>query len=267
MSFKENLLKKIEIDKLTQKVLITIGSSESGRKVDRDAMRSLLAMGSFTLKQERDLDLYFLDADGDRRKILVLDNELAIYHTTVEDVALRKSPTIKEMLSIRNAIKILNDSDVVLSKKEQSVKTVQKACIDLLDLSFDESDLEAIASDGIASLENRYPEGVVEGLALFAELLGYTTPPKAFKISNHKIIGALAKKESGEPVFGPMVIYSLIHNVIKWIEDQVGSFDKAKIEWIHQVAMGKEDPSGEGTEVFQYLKEAVVNRDIWSLPT
>ena len=267
MSFKDNLLKKIEIDKLTQKVLTTIGSPESARKVDRDAMRSLLAMGSFVLKQERDLDLYFLDADGDRRKILVLDNELAIYHTTVEDVALRKSPTIKEMLSIRNAIKILNDANVVLSKKEESVKTVQRACIDMLDISFDKSDLEAIAGDGIASLENRYAEGVVECLALFAELLGYTTPPKVFNISNYKIIGALAKKENGEAVFGPMVIYSLIHNVIKLIEDQVDSFDKAKIEWIHRVVMGKEDSSGEGTEVFEHLKTAVVKRDIWSLPT
>jgi hypothetical protein len=62
-----------------------------------------------------------------------------------------------------------------------------------------------------------------------------------------------------------MVIYSLIHNAIKLIDEPVGSFDKSKIEWILQVAMGKEDPSEEGTSVFEYLKKAVVNRDIWLL--
>ena len=162
MSFKENLLKKIAIDKLTRKVLSTVGSPESGRKLDRDAMRDLLTMGSFTFKQERDLDLYLLDTDEDKSKILVLDNELAVYHTTLEDVALRKSPTIKEMLSIRNAIKILNDSDVVVSKREESVKTVRNACIQLLDLSFEKSDLDAITSDGTASLENRYTDSIEE---------------------------------------------------------------------------------------------------------
>ncbi len=258
MSLKENLLKKIKIDKMSQKVLATIGSPGSERKVDKGTMRRLLEIGSYEFRKERDLELYISELDSGRERILVLDNELAVYNTTVEDVALRKSPTIKEMISIRNIIKILNDSDVVVSKREESVKTIQKECLDRIDLSFAESDIEEIVKDGIASLERGYAEGVIETLDLFAELLEYSPPPKAFDISQHKIIGALSKNESGEVMFGPIVIYSIIHNLLKLIDEKIGSFDKEKIEYLHQVAGGKKEASKEGPYVFQYLKEAVV---------
>ena len=126
MSFKENILKQIRINKTAKQVILSIGPPDSGRKVDKDAMRRLLEMSPYTYRKERDLDLYLEDAESEKKKILVLDNDLAIYDTFVEDVVLRKSPTVKEMISIRNAIKILNDSDVVISKKEESVKTIQK---------------------------------------------------------------------------------------------------------------------------------------------
>jgi hypothetical protein len=257
MSFKENLLKKIKINKTAKQVIASIGPPDSDRKVGKEIMRRLLKMSSYTYRKERDLDLYIQDVDADKTRILVLDNELAIYNAFIEDVALRKSPTVKEMISIRNIFKILNDTDVVISKKEESVKTIQKECIDMLDLSFDESDLDEIVKDGAASLDREYADGVIESLDLFAEILGYSPPPKAFKIGHHNIIGALTKKESGEIIFGPMVIYSIIHNTLKLIDQQIGSFDKGKMEFIHQVASGKEGADAEGPDVFQYLKEAV----------
>jgi hypothetical protein len=85
-----------------------------------------------------------VDGPG-KTRILVLDNDLTIYHTTVEDVVLRKSPTVKEMVSIRNAIKILNDKDVVISKKEASLKTIRDICIDQLDLHYTAADIDGIA--------------------------------------------------------------------------------------------------------------------------
>ena len=258
MSFKENLLKKIKINYLARQVIATIGPPDSGRKVDKNIMRSLLEMSTYTYREERDLDLYLRDAAAEQTNILVLDNDLAIYNTFVEDVALRKSPTVKEMISIRNVIKILNDSDVVISKKEASVKTIQQECIEMLDLSFDESDLDEIVKDGCASLERDYADGVIESLELFAEILGYEPAPKAFKISHHKGFGVLSRKESKEVVFGPMVIYSLIHNSLNLIDRQVGSFDKDKIEFIHQIASQKEPADAEGPDAFQYLKEKAV---------
>ena len=169
MSFKENLITKIKIDKLANRVIASIGPAESGRKVDKDAMRSLLEMSPYQYQKARDLDLYVEGIDQDRKKIFVLDNELPIYRTTIDDVAMRKSPLIKEMVKIRNIIKILKDSDVKLSRKDASVKAIQKECIDQLDLAYNGSDIDEIAADGKASLERDYPDGVVECLELFAD--------------------------------------------------------------------------------------------------
>ena len=52
-----------------------------------------------------------------------------------------------------------------------------------------------------------------------------------------------------------MVLYSIIHNTIKLIDQQVGSSDREKIEFVQQVAAGKEQASFEGSSVFQYLKK------------
>ncbi len=261
MSFKENLLKKIKIDRMSKIVLNSIGSIDSGKKIDKETMRELLEMGPYKFRQERDLDLYIKEVDNDIDKILVLDNDLAIYKTTLEDVVMRKSPIIKEMISIRNAIKILNDKDVVISKKGESLRTVQNELIEMIDLSFNKSDIEEIEKDGLDALEKWDADGVSECLSMFAELLGYRSPPKAMKIVNHIVIGALTKKESGEVMFGPVFIYSITNNYLKLIDEQIGSLDKEKIELMHNIAVGKEAAPFEGPLVFQYLKEEVLKRN------
>lgn len=254
MSFKENLLKKIRIDKMAKQVIASFGPPESGRKIDKPTMRNLLEMSEYTYQRKRDLDLYIQDLDAEKTHILVLDNDLAIYNTSIYDVAVRKSPTVKEMMNPFNVVKILKDTDVVMSKKDASVKTIQKECITKLDLSFDVSDIDEIAKDGMASLENAYTDGVVESLDLFAEMLHFRNAPKAFRIKHNKIIGALSQKENNEVVFGPMVLYSMIHNALKLIDYQIGSFDKGKIEFVRQVAAGKEKAASEGPDVYRYLK-------------
>ncbi|MGD9083239.1 MAG: hypothetical protein PVH72_06850 [Desulfobacterales bacterium] len=261
MSFKDNLLQKINIDKMAKQVIASIGPPESGRKVDKKIMRSLLEMASYTHRRKRDLDLFIEDVDAEKTRILVLDNDLAIYNTSVYDVAMRKTPTVKEMMNPFNVIKILKDTDVVISKKEESVKTIQKECIDRLDLSYDESDLDEIIKDGTASLEREYADGVIESMDLFAEILGYSAPPKPFRVAHHKIVGALTQEQSGEVQFGPMVLYSVIHNALKLIETKTGSFDREKLEFIQKVASGKEQASSEGPLVFQYLKNTALSQN------
>ncbi|MBA3019127.1 MAG: hypothetical protein KJ550_13725 [Proteobacteria bacterium] len=261
MSFKENLLKKIKIDKMSKIVLNSIGSPDSGKKIDKETMRELLEMSPYKFRKERDLDLYIKGAEEGIEKILVLDNDLAIYKTTVEDVGMRKTPTVKEMLNIGNIIKILNDKDVVISKKGESLRTVQNELIEMIDLSFNKSDIEEIEKDGLDALEKWDADGVSECLSLFAELLGYRSPPKVMKIINHSVMGSLTKKESGEVMFGPVVIYSTTNNYLKLIDEQIGSLDKEKIELMHHIAVGKEAAPFEGPLVLQYLKEEVLKRN------
>jgi hypothetical protein len=260
MSFKENLLQKIKIDKMAKQVIASIGPVGSGRKVDKKTMRSLLDLSGYTYKRKRDLDLYIEDIEAEKTRILVLDNDLAIYNTSVYDVAMRKSPTVKEMMNPFNVVKILKDTDVVISKKEDSVKTIQDICIAELNLSFSASDIDEIVKDGVAALENGYSDGVIECLDLFSEILHYKNPPIAFRIGHHKIIGALVKKENGEEMFGPMVLYSMIHNTIKLIDEQISNLDREKITFVQHVASGKEKVSVEGSDVFQYLKTAALKR-------
>ena len=115
-----------------------------------------------------------------------------------------------------------------------------------------------IAKDGADSLENGYTDGMLESLALFAELLGYQPPPKAFRIRHHEICGAVSEEQSGEIMYGPAVILSLIDNSLAMIEDKISSLDKAKIEFFQQAAQGKKKPTIVGKEVFRYLKDAVL---------
>lgn len=262
MSFKENLLKKIQIDKMAENLLGSIGPPGATRRVDQGTMRRFLEACSYPVRKERDLELYILSGDIKMGRFLVLDNDLAIYKTSVKDILIRKSPTIKEMISIRNAVKILRDSDVVISKKAESVKTIRKECIGKLDLSFDRSDLDTIAKDGVAALERKDRDGVLESLSLFAELLEYTIAPRIFQISNHHVFGLLTKEENGRTFFGPIVIYGLINNQLKLVEEPMGSFDKEKIEFLNQVAIGKEKASGDGPDVFRYLKEMVLRKEL-----
>lgn len=258
MSFKENLLKKISIDKMARQVIASIGPIDSGRRIDKKIMRKLLDLTDYTFKRKRDLDLYIEDIDAEKARILVLDNDLAIYNTSVYDVAMRKSPTVKEMMNPFNVVKILKDTDVIISKKEDSVKTIQQECIAKLDLSFNASDLDEIAEDGLASFENGYSDGVIECIDLFSEILHYKNAPTSFKIAHYKITGALVRKESGEEMFGPMVLYSMIHNSLKLIDQQIEEFDRERLEYVRNVAAGKEKASAEGSDVFQYLKSAAL---------
>lgn len=260
MSFKENLLKKIKIDDLSKKIIATMGSVDSGRRVDKQLVQNLLEMGPYAHLTERDLDLYILQPETQPPLILVLDNELKFYRTTIEDVGLRKSPTVKEMVSIRNAIKILKDSDVVVSRKEESLKTIQETCIAQLDLTFTETDLEEIAMQGIAALENKYADGVIESLLLFGELLHFALPPRAFKISHHLITGVITSDPKGGTWFGPIVIFSKIDNTLKFIAAQLNTLEKNQSEYLKQVAAGQEAPTLEGADVFTDLKGRILTQ-------
>ena len=258
MSFKENLLLKVQIDRLTEQVLATIGPSDSGPRLDKDRMRKLLELSPFKLQRKRDLDLYLKEED-DGLRILVLDNELPIYKTTVEDVVMRKSPLIKEMVSIRNAIKILKDSDVKISVKADSLKTVQADSIALLDLEYEAADIAGLAKDGSSALENGYAEGVIEILTLFADLLAFVPAPKPFQKRHHVIFGALSEQGAGKIVFGPLVLYSRIDNTLKLIEQQITNFDQEKMDYFEQFISGDADPSLSGAEIFEHLKKAVLD--------
>lgn len=258
MTFKENLLKKIWIDSTVKRIIGSMGSIESGKRTDTAAVRELLDVSGFTHQKVRDLDLYLQEIDKEAFYIIVLGNDLPMYKTTINDVALRRSPTVKEMISIRNAMRILNDRDILVTKGPETVEVLRKACVERLDLSYDESDIESIAADGMASLENAYYDGVMESLLLIGELLGFVSAPKKIKVQHFHMIGLAESKAETVMQFGPIVLFDKINNRLKLIDERIPLADNHRIEWIHQVANGLESASVEGPEVFKVLKKKIL---------
>ena len=155
-------------------------------------------------------------------------------------------------------LRVFVDSDVMISKKEASVQTIQNACIDMLHLAYDVADIEQMAKEGAEALKSGNEEGIHESLMLFSDLLGYQPAPKPFKLEHHEIMGRLSRGDNNELIISPVVIYTHFENRLRLMDTQIGSFDKKNIEFMHQVANGVENDVMEGSDVFQYLKEAVV---------
>ena len=257
MAFKDNLLRKIKIKALCSKVTHSIGAPDSGTKIDRQPMRELLAMTDFKAQKERDLELYIRSGIAGKQEVIVLDNELAFYRTTVDDVVLRKSPTIREMISIRNAIKILNDKDVVVAKRSATIKQIGEELIDTLDLSYTLDDVIAIIGDGAASLQKEYGDGVAECLMVLSEILGYEKAPKALSQKHFVIWGAKERKEGGLVFFGPVVTYSYIHNIMRWIDRKIDTSDKAQIEEFKEEISSNAPSAKMGEGVLLHLKSLI----------
>lgn len=258
MSFKDNLKKKITINRLALSVLNSFRPPGSIQKVDLDSMRTLLKMSAYKFREERDLDLYYKAQMTETPRIVVLDNELPLYCTSIEDVILRKNPTVKEMISIKNAIRILNDKDVLVSKREETVHTVQNEGIALLDLSCEASDLEALENDGLQALKNNQPEIVLEHIELFAEMLRYRAlPPHMLSKTLHGV-GFKAELKDKKILWGPLIIYNPDENKLKLMVDQFDGSDKDTINLLRQIAEGTRTADLEDGAVFEFLKKSVV---------
>lgn len=259
MSFKDQLRKKIEINALAARIMASMGPPDSGRRVDKELVRQLLAEGGYEKIVERDMELYRLSPSGDKPRLLVLDNDLPIYGTGVEDVVLRKSPVVKEMLNIRNVMKILNDADVVISKKDVSLNTLREELIAGLDLRFTAEDIDDLVYDGRSALENRYADGVKETLRLLADLLGYAPAPKALQVPHFTVWGAFGESPGGGR-FGPIVLYDAMHNTLKQIQQPIDGSNPEDMARYEAVVSGATSADQNGEEVFKALGKRILAR-------
>jgi hypothetical protein len=155
MSFKEKLKAKITLDRLLQNLVSTIREPPGRRWVDKVLTRKLLDRTDFKLEKVRDLQLYVRPLEGEIKEVLVLDNELPIYHTTVADVVLRKGAYWQEIISIRNIRKIMNDKDVIKSKAKESLKRLHAHALALLDLTYTRDDLMLLLADARQGLDQK----------------------------------------------------------------------------------------------------------------
>lgn len=230
MSLKENWLRKMAIDRLSRQAVRSIGTADGERKLDKEAIKELLKVAGYSHHRERDIDLYVPGPNAPFRDILVLDNDLGFYRTDIADIALRKSPTVKEMVSIRNAIKILNDKDVLVSKKADSIERLRKEAVQTLDLTITEAGLDELLADARESLRNKYGEGVEEVLRIAADMLEFQVDPKPFGLDHHRVIGRVRSEATGEAILFPAAAYGRIHNRLLWLRKPISGADPDAVQ-------------------------------------
>jgi len=257
-SFKQNLKKKIETDRLTRRVLASLVPSENGTHLDNQAMAALLESAGYKSRTERETRMWSRDFDADTPEIIVLDNELAFYKTHVADVLLRKNPTLKEMVSIKNAIKILNDKDVVVSRKIETVMHIHAQCMQKLNLEFDRKDISEICQQGIAGLNSEQAGEVIEALELLAELLDLRTATGSFPMPGILIWGKRIADKNSKPIFGnPLIIFFRNESRLLLLHKAVSAPAAALVKEIENIASGQTEPDLEGNEVFDWLGRQV----------
>ena len=260
MSFQENLLRKIELERLAFRVIASMGTEQARHPVDRDAMRSLLELSPYRYQRERDLDLYVKPAEGELKMILVLDNELPIFRSTVKDVVTRRSPRTLEMWRIRTIRNILVDSDIKISTRDKSVDTVLRDAVALLDLTYTDKDIENLAREGMAWLAGREADGVVKTLGMFAALLGYRKPPKYLELEKRVCYGVSVPGRDKDVVFGPLFLYRPGDNTLLWIDTLVARSDRQQVEFLRKVAGGQASVPMTGDAVFEKLQANVLGQ-------
>ncbi len=258
MSFKESLKTKMLVDALVRTASPSIGSPGKGRKVDKETIRKLLSLSPFVLENRRGLEIYFRMLEPGIGEVLVLDNELPLYgNTTVYDVVLRRSPELKEMISIRNVIKILNDSDILMCRGRDALRYVRDRVVDLLDLRYQESDIKHLADEGTEALGRADSGAVMETLDLFVEILGYESIPAAVLVNDYVMFGA----RHGEGGFGPVIMYNDRTNILRLVKQVVAAEDPVTSKVIPAIALGEVEPGAEGYEVFDFLMGEVMKMD------
>jgi hypothetical protein len=253
MSFKENLKAKIKLDALLRKITSTIREIPAQKRLDKELTQELLEMTDLEPKKVRDLHLYVRPLEGEIMEVLVFDNELPIYHTTVYDVALRKSPEWKEMFSIKNIKKVMNDQDVIVTKGRESLKRMHANALALLDLSYTGDDLALLVEDARRGLEKKSLEQIQESLNLFFELLDFQ--PVSLGILEHDLqVFARPKTNGGAATtFENILFFNEESFTLGLKKGTLSPQSDLDLAWVMQYARGEEKADLEGAEVLEFL--------------
>lgn len=260
MSFKENLKAKIQLDGLMLEITSTLRETPGQRRLDKNLTQELLDMTDYEHTTVRDLQLYVRPFEGEIKKVLVLDNELPIYRTTVADVALRKSPELKEMFSIANIRKILNDQDVILSKGKESLKRIHTDALALLDLNYDQDDLVELVEDMRRGLEQRSLDQIQESLDLFLELLSYQSVSLMGLEPDLHIFARPKMNGENTTSFEHPLIFDEDNLTVALKKGSFSPQNDLDLAWAIQFTHGKEAADLKGIEVFEFLAELALEK-------
>lgn len=260
MSFKENLKAKINLDRLLQKLVSTIREPPGKRWLDKVLTQELLDMTDLKHKKVSYLHLYIRPLEGEIMEVLVFDNELPIYHTTVADVALRKSPHWKQMFSIRNINRIMNDQDVIISKGKESLKRLHANAMALLDLTYTRNDLTLLLEDARQGLDQKSIAQIQESFDVFFELLDFQ-PVSLGVLEQDLQIFAGPKTNGGVvPAFEHLILFDQETLSLGLKKGAFSPQSDLDLAWVLQYARGGERADLQGIDVFEFFAELALKK-------
>jgi hypothetical protein len=260
MSFKENLKAKINLDRLFRKLISTIKEPPGKWWLDKVLTQELLDMTDLERKKFRDLDLYIRPLEGENMEVLVFDNELPIYHTTVADVALRKSPRWQEMFSIRNIKKIMNHHDVLVSKGKESLKRLHANAMALLDLTYTRYDLTLLVEDARGGLERKSVEQIQESLDLFVDLLDFEPVSLGGQEQDLQIFGRPKLNGGAVPTFEHLILFDEESLSLGLKKEAFSPESDLDLAWVIKYARSEEPADLKGIDVFEFLVELALKK-------
>jgi len=228
--------------------------------VDKVLAQELLDMTDLEHKKFRDLHLYIRPLEGEIAEVLVFDNELAIYHTTVADVALRKSPFWQEMVSIRNIKKIMNHHDVLVSKGKESLKRLHANALVLLDLTYSRDDLALLVEDGNWGLEQKSIGQVQESLDLFVDLLDFHPVSLGVLEQDLQIFARPKLSAAAVPAFEHLILFDKEILSLGLKKGDFSPENDLDLAWVMQYARGEETADLQGIDVFKFLAELALDK-------
>ncbi|UCF03669.1 MAG: hypothetical protein JSV14_08595 [Deltaproteobacteria bacterium] len=253
MSFKENLRAKINLDGLLRKITSTIRETPGQRRLDKGLTQKLLEMTDLEHKKVRDLDLYVRPLEGESMEVLVFDNELPIYHTTVADVALRKSPVWKEIFSIKNIKKVMDDKDVIVSKGKESLNRLYNDALARLDLSYTGDDLALLVEDARRGLEQKSLEQIQESFDLFFTLLHFQPVSLGILEDDIEVFARPKANGGATKTFEYPIFFNDENFLLGLKKGTISPQSDLDLAWVMQYARGEEGADLEGVEVFEFL--------------
>ena len=193
-------------------------------------------------------------------EVLVFDNELPIYHTTVADVALRKSPYWQQMFSIRNIKKIMNHHDVLESEGKESLKRLHAIALTLLDLTYTGDDLALLLEDARRGLERESIAEIQESFDLFLELLDFQ-PVSLGVLEQDLQIFSRPKLNAGDvPSFEHLLLFNSENLSLGLKKGSFSPENDSDLVWVMRYARGEETADLKGVDVFKFLVEMTLDK-------
>ncbi len=256
MSLKEIIHRKKTVDRLAGQVIASIGSVSGGYKVDKTDMRALLETAGYESQTRRGIEMHSHDFSAETPRIVVLDNELKLYETDMEDIAVRKNPTLGEMVRLKSIRKILSDQDVVVASRSDTVRVIRKEILESMDLSFTEADIGELYREGWDALDHGRGEDLVAILEMFAEIL-VLSPPDAHLPGDLVVFGN--KNESEQDLrYGPLNIYSYSGNLLHRYNRVLSAGNSKNPGTYRDLLFGEAEPDMEGVEVLDDLRQKAI---------